>query len=66
MLVKLFADRQLAVEESVISYLLARMERSNAAARRLVGIIDQAALTGRSPVTRPFVAKVLKEIGEEP
>ena len=65
-LVKLFADRQLAVEESVISYLLARMERSIAAARRLVGIIDQAALTGRSPVTRPFVAKVLKEIGEEP
>ena len=64
-LVKLFADRQLAVEESVISYLLARMERSIAAARRLVGIIDQTALTQRSPVTRPFVAKVLRDVGEE-
>ena len=63
--VRAFADRQLSVEESVISYLLTRMERSIAAASRLVGIIDQAALTRRAPVTRPFVAKVLKEIDEE-
>lgn len=61
-LVKLFADRQLAVEESVISYLLPRMERSIAAARRLVDVVDRTALTERAPVTRPFVAKVLREI----
>lgn len=60
-LVKLFADRQLAVEEAVISYLLPRMERSIAAARRLVDIIDRRAMAEGSRITRPFVAKALKE-----
>lgn len=59
-LVKLFADRQLAVEESVVSYLLPRMERSIAEARRLVGLIDRSALAEGARVTRPFVARVLK------
>ena len=61
-LVKLFADRQLVVEETVISFLLPRMERSTAAARRLVEIVDRKALAEGSRVTRPFVAKALKEL----
>ena len=58
-LVKLFADRQLAVEESVISYLLVRMPRSLEAARTLVAEIDRFALEEKAEVTRGFVARVL-------
>ena len=36
-LVKLFADRQLAVDESLIGYVATRIERSFAAARRSCG-----------------------------
>ena len=58
-LVKLFADRQLAVEETVISYLVNRMPRSLAAARALVAEIDARALEQKVPVTRSFAARVL-------
>ena len=58
-LVKLFADRQLAVEETVISYLVNRMPRSLAAARALVAEIDARALEEKAPVTRSFAARVL-------
>lgn len=58
-LVKLFADRQLAVEETVISYLVNRMPRSLAAARALVAEIDARALEEKAPVTRAFAARVL-------
>jgi chromosomal replication initiation ATPase DnaA len=58
-LVKLFADRQLAVEEAVISYLVARMPRSLEAALSLVEAIDREALTRKAEVTRPFVAQIL-------
>lgn len=58
-LVKHFADRQLGVDEAVISYALARMERSLDAARRLVAEIDARALAEKAEVTRSFVAKVL-------
>jgi chromosomal replication initiation ATPase DnaA len=50
LLVKLFADRQLRVENAVIEYLLPRMERSFAAAQRLVKRMDRSALAlGRAP-----------------
>lgn len=43
-LVKLFADRQLAVKPDLIGYLVGRMERSFAAAARTVAEIDREAL----------------------
>ena len=58
-LVKLFFDRQIAAEESTISFMLTRMPRSLGAARLLVAEIDRRALEERAEVTRPFVAKVL-------
>ena len=58
-LVKLFADRQLSVDESVISYLVNRMPRSLAAARALVTEIDARALEENAPVTRGLAARVL-------
>jgi chromosomal replication initiation ATPase DnaA len=50
-LVKLFADRQLRVESAVIDYLLPRMERSFAAAERIVKHLDQSALALGRAVT---------------
>lgn len=58
-LVKLFADRQLSVEETVISYLVNRMPRSLAAARALVAEMDARALEEKAPVTRSFAARIL-------
>jgi len=60
-LVKLFADRQLAVGEPVISYMLTRMERSFDAARLLVAAIDERALAERAEITRSLAAKVMQE-----
>ena len=62
-LVKLFTDRQARVNDGVVSFLLARMERSFDAARRLVTTIDGAALATRRPITVPLVRAVLE--GEE-
>ena len=59
-LVKLFADRQLAIEESLISYLMLRMPRSLDAARALVAEIDRLALTEKTAVTRSLAARVLR------
>lgn len=57
--VKLFADRQITVDPNVLDYLLARMERSLAAANRVVAEIDREALAQRRAVTRALVAEVL-------
>ncbi len=58
-LVKLFADRQIAVNENVIAYMVVRMERSLGAARTLVERIDRLAMAKKVPVTRSLVAQVL-------
>ena len=61
-LVKLFTDRQIAVDEATVSYLLARMPRELDAARNLVAEIDRRALEERAEVTRNFAARVLGDI----
>lgn len=61
-LVKLFADRQLKVDEGVVAFLLARMERSFDAARRLVAAIDAASLAERRAITVPLVRQVLARL----
>jgi chromosomal replication initiation ATPase DnaA len=58
-LVKLFADRQLAVAPEVIRYLVSRMDRSFAAAERLVAGLDRAGLAGHRPITARLAAEVL-------
>lgn len=60
-LVKHFLDRQIAVDEAVVSLLMSRMERSLDAARRIVSEIDRRALAERANVTRSFVARLLAE-----
>lgn len=58
-LVKLFADRQIAVNATLIQYLIARMERSIGAARALVAALDAAALAKGGPVSRAVASEVL-------
>lgn len=65
LLLKLFADRQLRVGPDVLAFMLPRMERSFAAARALVGAIDDAALARQRPVTVPLVRAVMGA-GEAP
>jgi len=60
LLVKQFADRQLAVSEEVVLFLVRHMERSFEAARRLVAELDAAALRDHRGITIPLARAVLK------
>jgi chromosomal replication initiation ATPase DnaA len=60
-LVKLFADRQLAVDEGLIGYVMTRIERSFAAARATVARLDQEAMQRQRPLTRALAAEILRE-----
>jgi chromosomal replication initiation ATPase DnaA len=61
LIVKFCADRQLSVDESVVSYLATRLERSSAAARRAVELLDGEALRLGRPVTRALAAELLRD-----
>jgi len=58
-MVKLFADRQLAVDETLIAYLATRIERSFAVARETVERLDREALRQKRGVTRALAAEML-------
>jgi chromosomal replication initiation ATPase DnaA len=60
LIIKFCADRQLAVDETVVSYLATRIERSFAAARRAVELLDTEALRLGRPVTRALAAELLR------
>jgi len=60
LLVKLFGDRQLAVSEDVIGYLIRHMERSFAAARAVVAALDRHSLQDQRPVTVALARAVLE------
>jgi chromosomal replication initiation ATPase DnaA len=64
-LVKLFSDRQLKVEETVINYLLLRMERSIKAATRVVEALDQAALSRKVRIGRRLTKEVLVKLEDD-
>jgi len=59
-LVKLFADRQLAIDERLIEFLVHRIERSFAAARAAVAELDHEAMRLKRPVNRALAAEVLR------
>jgi len=60
-LVKLFDDRQLQVPEGLIPYLVARVERSIAAAHDIVDRLDKASLSGKRPVNLKLAGELLKD-----
>jgi chromosomal replication initiation ATPase DnaA len=59
-IVKLFADRQIAADESVVNYLVTRIERSFAAARAAVVTLDREALRLQRPITRALAAELFR------
>lgn len=61
-LVKLFADRQLAVPPALIPFLVARMDRSLAAAQGLVARLDAEALASGRPINRALAAGLLTPV----
>lgn len=60
-MVKLFADRQLAVDEALIAYLLPRIGRSFVAARDAVDDLDREALQRGRPVNRTLAAELYRK-----
>ena len=61
-LVKLFHDRQIRVDEPVIDYLALRMERSFEAAQAIVAALDREGLARGRAITRPLAASLLKSL----
>jgi chromosomal replication initiation ATPase DnaA len=61
-LFKLFNDRQLQVEAHVIAYVALRIERSLGAARELVSMLDNEALTQGRRITRTMASDALRQI----
>jgi chromosomal replication initiation ATPase DnaA len=59
-LVKLFADRQLQVDESLVGYLTTHLERSFAAARAAVDTLDREGLRRKRRLTRALAAEVMR------
>lgn len=62
-LVKHFADRQLLVEPSVVTYIALHMDQSMQAAAAIVEAIDQAAMSLQRKVTKSLAAEVLIQLG---
>jgi chromosomal replication initiation ATPase DnaA len=63
LIIKFCADRQMAVDETLVSYLATRIERSFAAARQAVELLDTEALRLGRPVTRALAAELLRNGG---
>jgi chromosomal replication initiation ATPase DnaA len=61
LIVKFCADRQISIDESVVSYLATRIERSFAAARQAVERLDAEGLRLGRPVTRALAAELLRD-----
>jgi chromosomal replication initiation ATPase DnaA len=60
LIVKFCADRQMSIDETVVSYLVSRIERSYAAARQAVDLLDTEALRLGRPVTRALAAELIR------
>lgn len=58
---KLFSDRQIEVQVSVIQYIVQRIERSLDVANQLVQRLDKMALANKTSVTKPLVKQMLDD-----
>ncbi len=60
-MIKLFSDRQMVVGADVVDFIAKRIERSFATLRRVVAVLDDAALAERRRITVPFARAVLHD-----
>ncbi|HZY68385.1 MAG TPA: hypothetical protein VFE52_07340 [Devosia sp.] len=63
MFVKLFGDRQVAVDPKIVRYLVARMERSPEEAVALADLVDRIALSRGTAINRSVAAAALAARG---
>lgn len=61
LIVKLGADRQLTLDDVLVSFLINRIERSFAGARAAVARLDEEAMRQHRPVTRALAAEIFRE-----
>ena len=64
-LVKLFIDRQLIVDTSVVAFLALRIERSLGTAAEIVMQLDREALSRGRRITRAMAAELVDHLGED-
>lgn len=64
-LVKLFLDRQLIVDTTLVEFIAMRIERSLATARLVVAALDEEALSRGRRITRPMAAAILDRITDD-
>ncbi|MGR3455422.1 DnaA ATPase domain-containing protein [Pseudooceanicola sp.] len=64
-LAKLFADRQIVPNGDVIPYLLRRIDRSFAAAQRVVAAIDALSLSEKRDVTRRLAGRACDQLEQD-
>jgi chromosomal replication initiation ATPase DnaA len=62
-LTKLFADRQMPPDADVIHFVASRIERSFSVLRRVVDVLDNAALAAQRGITIPFARETLRDAG---
>jgi chromosomal replication initiation ATPase DnaA len=62
LIIKFCADRQMSIDETVVSYLATRIERSYAAVRQAVELLDTEALRLGRPVTRALAVELLRSL----
>jgi chromosomal replication initiation ATPase DnaA len=60
LIVKLAADRQLAIDEPLVNYLANRIERSFVAAHAAVVRLDEEAMRQHRPVTRALAGEIFR------
>ncbi|MGJ8529233.1 hypothetical protein [Maritalea sp.] len=63
--VKLFDDRQVQVDPSLISYVMPRMERSPANVVALVQKMDELALSRGKAITKRVAAEAMEQLAKE-
>jgi len=61
LIVKLAADRQLSVDETLVNFLVNRIERSCAGARAAIARLDEEAMRQRRPVTRALATELFRD-----
>lgn len=61
LIVKLAADRQLNVDEALVSFLVNRIERSCAGARAAVARLDEESMRRQRPLTRALAVELFRE-----
>lgn len=62
LIVKLGADRQLTLDDALVSFLINRIERSFGGARAAIARLDEEAMRQHRPVTRALAAEIFREL----